>query len=152
MPPKATASNVLYWILTAIDKSPEQSLKNVIINCHGGPGILAVGGLDSPFMEVKDIGLFSKLATKEIGTIWLGSCLVGQGGRGESFCSKLAQATHCDVIAGNDNQMEERQYRNEGAPFGTIDNFEGTAFRFSPAGGKVVYSCILPSWDTHEYA
>ena len=44
MPRGSTASNVVSWINMAIQSSPELYLHNVVINCHGSPGAIHVGG------------------------------------------------------------------------------------------------------------
>jgi hypothetical protein len=144
MPPGATAANVVYWISYAVDRSAELRLANVVINTHGGPGKLFVGGGKKPPIGIGDVALFSKLRTKDIGTLWLVGCLVAIGSSGERFCSQLAAAMGCDVVAANDYQVVEQRYMKGNCPFGTIDDFEGAAYRFSPSGSKEVFSVYEP--------
>jgi hypothetical protein len=151
MPVGATASAVVYWISYAVDNSPELQLKNVVINCHGGPGSLYVGGTGSSPIGVKDVGLFGTLRTKDIGTVWLVGCLVAIGANGEQFCSALAATIGSDVVAANDYQFVERRYVQGNCPFGTIDDFEGAAYRFSPSGSKELLSVHEPLAETELY-
>lgn len=145
MPSAAKPSSVLYWINLAIDQSPELALANVVINCHGKPGRLYIGGNDSAPMKLSDVGLFAKLKARDIGTLWLVGCNVATGLVGEAFCKHLAVAVGCDVVAANDYQFVERRYEaNKAHGFGTIDDFEGTAYMFSPAGSKSLLSIHDP--------
>src|SRR5262245_12557098 len=76
MPRGATAQDVVHWILYAADHSKEMRLDNVIINAHGGPGIVGVGGKcdTDPNIELANVGLFTALRGTDIGTIWFVSC------------------------------------------------------------------------------
>jgi hypothetical protein len=147
MPPNASAHDVVYWILYAVEHSEELELKNVIIHCHGLPGELYIGGQNAMPMGVESVPLFAQLRTKDIGTIWLHSCSVEDPGTtmcslktktceiaGPVFCSGLAQAVGCDVVAAD--SLQYGAY----SPWGSMDDFEGTAYLFSPAGGRTVYS------------
>jgi hypothetical protein len=145
MPRNASAHDVLYWILYAADHSKEMGLENVIINCHAGPGFLAVGGRSSGF-GIESAGLFSQLRDNDIGTIWLVGCDVaavekGPGGRnGKHFCSELAKASGSEVIAADVEQYVELGYYLHFSHYGAIDDFEGVAYRFKPEGGYTWYS------------
>jgi len=151
MPKGASSSDIVYWISYVVDRSTDLWLRNVVINCHGGPGELYVGGENSPPITLKDLGLFAKLRTKDIGAIWMVGCLVATGGNGQHFCSQLAITLGCDVVAANDEQFVERRYMRGNCPFGTIDDFEGTAYRFSPSGSKEVLSIHDPHAEEELY-
>jgi hypothetical protein len=151
MPKGASPSDVVYWIGYAVNRSPELQLRNVVINCHGLPARLFVGGEKSPPMALKDLGLFGKLRTKDIGTLWLVGCLVATGGNGQYFCSQLAIAMGCFVVAANDEQFVERRYMRGNCPFGTIDDFEGAAYIFSPSGSKELLSIHDPHAEEELY-
>ena len=151
MPTGASPSDVVFWISHMVDRSPDLWLRNVVINCHGLPGQLFVGGKNSSPIALKDLGLFAKLRTKDIGTIWLVGCLVATGANGLHFCSQLAITVGCDVVGANDSQFVERRYVRGNCPFGTIDDFEGTAYRFSPSGSKEVLSIHDPHAEEELY-
>ena len=151
MPAGASASNVVYWISYAVDHTPDLELANVIINSHGDPGILYVGGKNNPEIGIEQVGLFGQLRTKDIGTIWLIGCLVATGTNGLNFCSKLATTVGCFVVAANDDQFVETRYYRGNTPFGSIDDFEGTAYTFSPSGSKELYSIHDPDAETELY-
>jgi hypothetical protein len=146
MPAGAQPGNVPFWISYARDRSPNLELANVVINCHGGEGKLFVGGLSSPPIMLKDVGVFTPLRTKDIGTIWLVSCYAASGTAGQRFCSQLAVTTGCFVVAADEPQCVENRYTASGTSglFGTIDDFEGTAWLFSPSGSKSVFSVYDP--------
>ncbi len=140
MPEGATAHNVVFWINTALESSPELMLKNVIINCHGTPGFLHVGGAWKGFGE-DGLEPFKTLRHKDIGTIWIVACRVAGsddgGDLGKSFCSALAKAVGCRVIASEDFQHVDFVFEWISSPFGTIDDYEPPVYEFSPAGGWV---------------
>jgi hypothetical protein len=149
MPAGASALDVVYWISAAVQQSPELQLHNVVINTHGGPGQLYVGGAATP--PISDPGPFSAIRTLDVGAIWLVGCLVATGANGQSFCSQLAIATGADVIAANDYQFVEGRFLG-GKPtiFGAIDDFEGTAYLFSPSGSISPYSIHDPQAENYN--
>ena len=142
MPPGATAHDVVYWINWAVDHSPELALSNVIINCHGSPGYLHVGGSGHK-IGVGSLSIFESLRTKDIGTIWLVACEVAQnkgGDSGKIFCSGLAKAVGCRVIASDKQQHVDFVFEWISSPYGTIDDYEPPVYEFSPAGGWTSWS------------
>ena len=136
MPPGITPFDVVYWIGYAVEHSEELRLANVVIDCHGGPGILYVGGKDYPPVSGGNLSWFSMLRNKSIGTVWLVACQVALGSKGQGFCRQLARTLGCDVIAADAPQFTENSYIRGNCPFGTIDDFEGTMYRFSPSKDK----------------
>ena len=138
MPKSANGQDVVNWISWAIDHSPELHLNNVIINCHGAPGRLRIG--ENYRLTTENVGVMAALKAKAaIGTIWLVACEVAAK-EGKFFCSQLAMATGCDVIAGDADQRVDFGFYLRFCPANAIDDYEGTAFRFSPAGGYTTYS------------
>ena len=83
--------------------------------------------------------------------VWLVGCEVATGGNGQRFCSQLAVALGCDVVAANDDQFVENRYTRGNTPFGTIDDFEGTAYVFSPSGSTQVFSVHDPDAEPDLY-
>lgn len=131
MPKGASPMDVLYWILYARDQTPELWLRNVVINCHGNDGLLAVGGNGQPTMNGNNIGIFTQLRGKDLGTIWLVACLVANTGKGKNFCQHLAQLAGCSVVAADTEQV--------GAiwcPWGWVDNFEGQTYEWDASGKR----------------
>jgi hypothetical protein len=133
-PPNATAYGVVYWINAALTTTPDMELRGVVINTHGAPGALYVGGVNAT--PITDPSPFSQLNQPSIGTVWINGCDVAAGQNGQAFCSQLARFLGADVVAADDTEW------CFDAPFGTIDYFEGTAYRFSPSGLITVYSTI----------
>lgn len=79
MLPGAAARDIVNWILHANNGqfgAQKQRLENVIINCHGAPGSLFIGGTGSPALDIKSVGVFSALQGCDIGAIWLVACEV----------------------------------------------------------------------------
>lgn len=139
MPKGATASDVVYWIEYAAKRSPEQYLMNVIINCHGSPGFLHVGGSGIGF-GTGSVAIFKPLKKVDIGTIWIIACEVAGSkskgdNKGKLFCSQLAKSAGCRVIASEKTQHVDFFYEYFRSPYGTIDDYEGPTYEFSPAGG-----------------
>jgi hypothetical protein len=151
LPSGATAQNVVNWIGFAVDHAPELELRNVVINSHGGAGKIFIGGRPNPPITIKDVGLFSQLRAKDIGTLWIVGCEVAMGSSGLQFCTQLATVLGCDVVAADDDQFVEGRYDRGNTPFGTIDDFEGTAYRFSPSGSKALFSIHDPQAETELY-
>lgn len=139
MPKTATVQNVINWINWGIDHSPELYLHNVIINCHGGPGRLRIG--ENCRLTINDVGLFAPLKAKgSIGRIWMVACEVAKDGVGKQFGSALALASGCHVIGSDKDQYVDFGFYCSFCPKDHIDDFEGTPFIFSPAGGYEVWA------------
>jgi hypothetical protein len=145
--PKATAHDVVSAIRADAYHPPQLGLENVIINSHGGPGVLAVGGngASDPQIDSSNVGVFARLHdTDDVGTIWLVGCEVAAGTAGKNFCSALARASGCEVVAGDVDQYVNFGYYLRAyvcrCAWGGIDDFEGTAYRFYPDGGYTWYS------------
>lgn len=141
----ASAHDLLYWITYAIDHSPELSLRSVVINCHGSPGFLHIGGSWVGFGEGDEAILRPLRSKGAIGRIFLVACQVAALGDvdkrlGRVFCSNLAKETGAFVIAADALQSVDFWYQNFSHPDSTIDDYEGTAYEFSPAGGYEVWT------------
>jgi len=148
MLPGAAARDIVNWILHANNGqfgAQKQRLENVIINCHGAPGSLFIGGTGSPALDIKSVGVFSALQGCDIGAIWLVACEVANqqgvatGGVGKTFCADLAKTAGCDVIASATIQHVNLGFYLRGCPWGCIDDFEGLTYRFKSAGGHLYY-------------
>jgi hypothetical protein len=146
--PKATPKQIVNWILNAKDGyfgAKRNRLENLIINCHGGPGKLYIGGKRNPAFDIMDVHYFSVLRRLNVGTIWLVACQVADqegvatGGLGKMFCTALAQESGCDVIASACNQYVNPGFYLRGSPFGFIDGFEGLTYRFKPNGDHAYF-------------
>jgi hypothetical protein len=144
MPPTATAKNVVYWIQWAIDHSPELYLHNVIINCHGSPGYLHIG--QNTGIGHEDLGAFVELRQKQsVGTIWIVACQVAEtedqhGRLGKYFCSELARSAACQVVAADKLQYVDVSFYLRFCPDHSIDDYEGTIYRWDAAGREEVYN------------
>src|SRR5215475_2088043 len=117
MPRGASASDVVYWINWAIDRSPEMELHNVLINCHGGPGTLYVGGAGNggKTITAPDLGIFKNVRRGSLGTIYIVACEVtkndGTNPLGKDFCRQLAINAECFVVAADAIQSVDFWYQ-----------------------------------------
>lgn len=143
MPATATARNVVFWIQWAIDHSPELYLHNVVINCHGSPGYLHIG--EKTGIGVEDLGVFVELRQKQaVGTIWIVACEVAgeqdsQGRLGKHFCSELAKAAGCSVVAADKLQYVDVGFYLRFCPDNCIDDYEGVVYRWNAAGSQEIF-------------
>ena len=55
------------------------------------------------------------------------------------------------MVGANDYQFVERRFYRASCPFDSIDNFEGTAYVFSPSGSKTVMSIYDPDAEPELY-
>ena len=79
-----------------------------------------------------------------IGRIIIVACEVaadsdGNGRLGKAFCTRIAEESGAFVLAADALQSVDFWYQVFSHPFGTIDDFEGTVYEFSPAGGHEVW-------------
>lgn len=147
MPLYTNAHDVVNWISRGIDNSPEMYLDNVVINCHGAPGGMILGEKELIFDEKNpyewiysgNVSTFSVLKGRGLGTIWLVACEVAKGATGKQFCSDLAKAAGCNVVAADKKQRVNFGFYLRSCPDNCIDRFEGTAFRWDPQGRQEVY-------------
>jgi len=139
-PEGMNAIGAVNWIASAVDRSPDMELKNVIINSHGDPGVLYLGGKDDPTIDIGCAGAFSQLRAKDIGTIWLVACEVAKDSAGRAFCTQLAINAGCDVVAADEEQIVEGAFYDSNTPWGCIDEFEGNVYRFDAAGNVQSYN------------
>lgn len=113
----------------------------VVISCHGSPGYLQLGeGFRAQHTDlfVQWKGLVEK--------IWIVACSparirnAGSVTDGNAFCSKIAKAASCYVVAGTQTQWSrERNY-----PSYKIDSFEGLVLSYGPQG-EVTWNHRYPS-------
>ncbi|WP_413987954.1 DUF4347 domain-containing protein [Labrys okinawensis] len=117
----------------------KSQLLNVIINCHGEPGALLVGGdgPDGGRITKDNVGHFSILKGLNIGTIWLVACNAAKGTSGKQLCQQLATVSGCQVVAADDYQDVGvwGTIRLLTSIHGQIDEFEGNVYSFTPVGG-----------------
>jgi hypothetical protein len=139
-PEGTTASDVARMIESANISAllrEETPLRNIILNCHGFPGGLRMGGADKPAIDKSNVGVFGNLKHYNVGTIWLVACRAALGTAGQDFCQTLAKVANTIVIASDDYQDVGvwGTYRIVvGGLSGNIDEYEGTVYGFTPAG------------------
>jgi hypothetical protein len=139
------SQEVIGWIRIIAGGAPGGKLKNVIIQCHGAPGYLAIG---QGFTRT-NVGLFQGVAGL-VDKIWVVACQPAYidptcGTRfcssdGNLFISEMARAAHCYVVAPTETQIN----RGMTYPFGVIPSYEGLVLSYGP-GGDVTWSHRYPS-------
>lgn len=152
---QANAQVVATQIQLAVTRSPQSYLKNVVINCHGGPGYLYIGEVKVKYLDTngkkqkdhitngigsENVGLFAPLKGS-IGTIWIVACLVmGESidRAGRNFCPQLAVAAGCNVVVGNVNQLVKPAFLGP-FPKDCIDDYEGTVYIFDANGKRGIF-------------
>lgn len=153
--PSVTMSQIARAVIdraTAINRT----IENLVLTAHGAPGFFQLGtGLD-----VNSMNPFHILRGN-VKRIWFRGCLVGRivnsqterdgdwstlsrlgltSGNGHAFLSAFAQLTQCFVVAPTEIQASNRTIY----PIGVMDNFEGLAVTYNPAG-NVISSSRNPS-------
>jgi hypothetical protein len=160
-PKQTTAIHIVNWIISAWASTPNKHLHNVVLNFHGreeGPShgdakepMVIVGeavpesGSGSHFKEaihhvldLTNVGAFSALRGKKIGTIWFHSCALAKDLKGKYFCQRMAEVSGCKVVAASETQEEWWGIINLiFMPRGSIDDYEGPVWIWIPEGNRV---------------
>jgi hypothetical protein len=125
-------------------------LKNAILNCHGSPGPLRLGGGREMATLKDDLTPFGTLSG--IGAVWIVSCDVARDSVGKSFCSKLASLTGSVVVASEQSQVITawQGFQLFVSRSGRIDAFEGKMIAFYPNGSTRIDSNPRNLVDTLE--
>ena len=108
--------------------------------------------------KIEHLGVFGVLKPLNVGTIWIVSCDVAEGPKGQHFCQTLARVAGTQVIASDESQ-EITGLEFAGLVLvmwmqgidGYIDDFEGTVYSFTPTA--VMRKGIDPErdvWTTKE--
>lgn len=135
--------HIIDWVANVARSAPGGKLKNLVLSCHGLPGMLWLG---QGFTK-DHLGLFAAWRGL-IEKIWLPNCLVahiptsteqvqfdrsypGWGvSDGNMFCSGLAKQVQCYVVAPTESQCES----TTSVPFGQMTSFEGLVLSYGPSG------------------
>lgn len=156
--PKSTqAADIVRWILHSYNHTSDKHLHHVVFNFHG-PGEdakpedydkiqIGEASPESGFhtnhfveatyytLDLSNVGLFSALKGKNIGTIWLHSCAIARTYKGKYFCQRLAECSGCNVVAAADDQEEWWPSLNYIFMHrGSIDDYEGAVYIWKPNG------------------
>lgn len=150
--PNESVSQILGYVVNAVNATPNKKLKNLILNCHGNPGQLYMGIGITPDLADR----FSVLAPKGnplVETIYLRACKVaridnpGSSTDGNLFCSAIAKNAKCVVVASTATQTTGLVNSFYGPlPLNMIDIYEGTTLRYGPEG-NVLSAATNPMWS-----
>src|SRR5262245_54640443 len=112
----ATAIDVVNLTTVVIDKmNAGNAIQNLIINSHGSPGNIAVGGSGQKGIDPGDVAVFRPLKAKGVGKIWIVACQVGKiddpANKAVALGLGLASEVGCPVIAGDVNQAVDSDFQ-----------------------------------------
>lgn len=139
-----TREHIVAWVAEVARRAPGRKLKHLVFSCHGNASYLQMGqGFDRTHARL--FRAWAGLVEK----IWFRACLIARiqspgaptTGDGNLFCSEIARAARCYVVASTELQTE---YADRRLPYGQLDTFEGLVLSYSP-GGDVSWSHRYPS-------
>lgn len=141
--------HMINWVASVARGAPGGKLKNVVFSCHGSPSFVQLGeGFDRRHAAL--FRAWSGLVEK----IWFRACQVAliqtpgspATGDGNLFCSDVAKAANCYVVASTETQWTPPQT----LPYGKLDTFEGLVLSYGP-GGDVTWSNRYGSnWESNR--
>ena len=125
VPAATKREHILDWVAQVATTAPGGRLRNVVLNAHGNSSYVQLGeGFDR-----RHTHLFTRWRGK-VEKIWFRACntaLINTPGGtpygdGNLFCSEIAKAAQCYVVAPTEYQVE---YSGRVLPFGQLDTYEG---------------------------
>src|SRR5438445_4951581 len=137
-----TREHILDWVATVARGAPGGWLKHVVFSCHGNSSYLQMGvGFDRTHTP-----LFKRWGGL-VDRIWFRACLVAHldtpgsaaARDGNVFCSEVARAAQCYVVASTELQTE---VSGRVLPYGQLDTFEGLVLSYGPAGDVYVVASV----------
>jgi len=131
-----SAEDIIRNCVTVARSTPGLKLKNLVIQCHGAPGQIAIG----QGFNCSNVDLFANLRGL-VEKIWIvacqpalipSTCVAGNFcfEDGNLFISEMAQAAHCYVVAPTETQINRAMVY----PFGVIPSYEGLVLSYDPSG------------------
>ena len=141
-----TVDHMIGWVAQVARGAPGGKLRNLVFRCHGAPAYLHCGA----GIRRSDTARFQAWRGL-VDKIWFSACQVAYitpgnsaggpaSGDGNMFCSEIAKAAQCHVVASTELQVIGS---NRVLPYGCLDTYEGLVLSYSP-GGEI-------SWQ-HRYA
>lgn len=135
--PKSTSvDHIVDWVATVAKGAPGGKLETLIFNAHGKPGKISIG----QGITRNHVTKFSALSGL-VARIWIVACRVAQiNGAGSItdgnyFCYRLAQESGAYVKASTAKQKGPPDLLvTDFIPYGYIDSWEGTVYRWNPKG------------------
>ena len=143
-PEGTTAGTAAGWIFAAnmeAMKTWKTPLRNIVLNAHGYPGKVSIGGMKRDHIYTTDLSVFGILRPLNIGTIWL--CGL-EGGRGTDWVKFLFSARRdCrhgshrfrHTPGGHPVPRDQSDLLGGG---NEIDDFKGTVYSFTPSARRTI--------------
>ena len=127
--------HIIDWVAEVARRHPSGKLKSVVFCCHGNSAFVQMG---EGFTR-QHTSMFSAWAGL-VDKIWFRACLVARivtpgsptTGDGNLFCSEIAKAAQCYVVASTELQAAAS---GRLLPYGQLDTFEGLLLSYGPQGG-----------------
>ena len=147
VPAATKREHILDWVAQVASTAPGGKLRNVVLNGHGNSSYVQLGeGFDR-----RHTHLFTRWRGK-VEKIWFRACSVGliaspggtPYGDGNLFCSEIAKAAQCYVVAPTEYQAE---YGGRLLPFGQLDTYEGLLLSYGPAGNVTWSHRYRSTWN-----
>lgn len=140
--PTTTLQHILEYVASTARSAPGGRLKNLVFRCHGAPAFLQCGtGIGRA--DAARFVAWRRLVDK----IWVAGCGVAYhdslpgprnrcapgvaAGDGDAFCSEIARAAECYVVASTEIQVSGSGVT---FPYGKLDTFEGLTLSYGPDG------------------
>ena len=118
-----------------------QRLENIIINCHGSPGSLYIGGVNSTDLNIGNVGVFFELAElryrHDLAGGLRGGCPAGRRHRrgGQNLLRRTGQDGRVRRDCLGRHPVRQCRLLFARGAVGCIDDYEGLTYRFGrPAG------------------
>jgi hypothetical protein len=128
-------AHIVNWVAAVARTAPGGRLKNVVFSCHGSAASLQMG----QGFKRAHAGMFRAWAGL-VDKVWFRACSVARiqkkGSNGHLFCSEVARAAKCYVVASTEFQVDPT---GRVLPYGQLDTFEGLLLSYGPDG--------KPSWS-----
>lgn len=138
-----TREHIMEHVAYVARHAPSGKLKNVTFSCHGNSAYVQMGqGFDRSCTSM--FSAWEGLVEK----IWFHCCSVARiitpnsptNGDGNLFCSEIARAARCYVVASTETQVN---VAGRILPYGKLDTFEGLVLVYALSGS------VMP--NPHRY-
>ncbi|MGH7783442.1 MAG: hypothetical protein ACREO5_06350 [Candidatus Binatia bacterium] len=135
--------HIIEHVANIAGRAPGGKLKNLVFSCHGSAGYVQMGQA----FDRSHASMF-RAWTGLVEKIWFHCCSVARittpnspsFGDGNLFCSEVARAAGCYVVASTETQVGAT---GRVLPYGRLDTFEGLVLVYGPNGG------VMPNANRH---
>lgn len=140
--PTDTREQIIHGTATVARGASGGKLKNIVVCCHGSPGYLQLGqGFDRSHASLFThwAGLVDKIWIRACNFAFIQSPRAPNSGDGNLFCSAMAQAAQCYVVASTETQYTA----SSSLPYGKLDGYEGLVLSYGPQGDVYLVASLF---------